>query len=237
MGDYQGTGSSTDRYAESDLYRDGVGYKFIANGWGSGWQSHDISWNGTSFTVKSLNGSVGENYSPAGYPTVFCGLYSDPPKQSIGKCGLPGSVTSLKSVKTGWRWKANGNTSDYNAAWDIWLGNGGTLSSYLMVWLRDPPGQQPAGAPILAGATVAGLPGTWTIVTGNVNGHPIVNYVREEGKDLGELEFDVMDVYRDAMNRKYNLPGSEILAVAVGFEVWTGPITNLVSEDFYVDVN
>jgi hypothetical protein len=46
-----------------------------------------------------------------------------------------------------------------------------------------------------------------------------------------------MDVYKDAMNRKYNLPGSEILAVAVGFEVWNGPITNLVSEDFYVDVN
>jgi hypothetical protein len=235
-GDYQGTGTSSDRYAESDIYRDGVGYKFIANGWGSGWQNHKISWNGTSFTVASLNGNVGENYSPAGYPTVFCGLYSEPPKPSIGTCGLPGAISSLHSIKTGWRWKATGNGGQYNAAWDIWLGNGNSLSSYLMVWLRDPPGQQPAGAAATAGVTVAGLPGQWNIWTGNVNGHPIVNYVKAEGQDLPELEYDVMDVYRDAIKRNYNLPGSNILAVAVGYEVWNGPITNLVTEDFYVDV-
>jgi hypothetical protein len=233
-GQYQGTGSSTDQYAEADIFRDGVGYKFIANGWGSGWQSHSISWNGTSFKVASLNGSQGANYSPAGYPTMFCGLYSM--KQSIDSCGLPGAVSSLKSVKTGWRWQANGNSGQYNAAWDIWLGNGNNLSAYLMVWLRDPPGQQPAGAAATAGATVTGLPGTWTIWTGDVNGHPIVNYVKGEGQDLGELEYDVMDVYRDAIKRGYNLPGSNIIAVAVGYEVWNGPITNLVTDDFYVDV-
>jgi hypothetical protein len=26
------------------------------------------------------------------------------------------------------------------------------------------------------------------------------------------------------------------MAVAVGYEVWNGPITNLVTDDFYVDV-
>lgn len=233
-GAYQGSGSTTDRYAESDIYRSGVGYKFIANGWGSNWQSHNISWNGTSFTVASLAGSQGANYAPAGYPTMFCGLYSE--KQSQGKCGLPAAVSGLKTVKTGWRWKANGNNGQYNAAWDIWLGNGNSLSSYLMVWLRDPPGQQPAGAAATSGATVPGLPGTWTIWTGNVNGKPIVNYVAAEGQDKSELEFDVMDVYRDVQKRNYNLPGSNLLSVAIGFEVWNGPITNLVTEDFYVDV-
>jgi hypothetical protein len=233
-GIYQGTGSSTEQYAESDIYRDGVGYMFIANGWGSGWQSHSISWNGTSFKVESLSGSQGENYSPAGYPTVFCGLYSM--KKSVGSCGLPGAVSSLKSVKTGWRWQANGNSGQYNAAWDIWLGNGNDLSAYLMVWLRDPPGQQPAGAAATAGVTVTGLPGMWNIWTGNVNGHPIVNYVKSEGQDLPELEYDVLDVYRDAIKRGYSLPGSNLLAVAVGYEVWNGPISNLVTDDFYVDV-
>jgi hypothetical protein len=233
-GIYQGTGNSTEQYAEADIYRDGVGYMFIANGWGDNWQNHSLSWNGTSFTVKTLNGTQGANYSPAGYPTMFCGLYSM--KQSIGSCGLPGAVTSLKTVKTGWRWNANGNNGQYNAAWDIWLGNGNNLSAYLMVWLRDPPGQQPAGAAAIAGATVTGLPGSWSIWTGNVNGHPIVNYVKGEGQDLAELEFDVMDVYRDAIKRGYSLPGSNIIAVAVGYEVWNGPITNLVTEDFYVDV-
>ena len=164
---------------------------------------------------------------------MFCGLYSQ--KQS-DKCGLPGAISSLTSVKTGWRWVANGNNGQFNAAWDIWLGNGSTLSSYLMVWLRDPPGQQPAGSPGLSGVTIAGVPGSWNVWKGMVNGLPIVNYVQQEGHDLGELEFDVLDVYRDAIKQSYNLPGTNLLAVAVGYEVWNGPITNLVTEDFYVDV-
>lgn len=241
-GVYQGTGSTQDRYAESDVYRNGVGYMFIANGWGENWKSHDITYNGTSFTVKSFQGSQGTSqsmmYAPAGYPTVFCGLYSlDPPKQSSGQCGLPADLASVKTAKTGWRWKANGNNGQYNAAWDIWLGNGNSLSAYLMVWLRDPPGQQPAGAGVLTGATVDGLPGQWRIIAGTVNGRPIVNYVKEEGQDLSELEFDVMTVYNDAKKRNLNLPGDKLLAVAIGYEIWNGPVTNLVTEDFYVDVN
>jgi hypothetical protein len=237
QGTYQGKGSidgsdMATRYAEQDVYRNGVGYKFIANGWGTNWKSHSISWSGTSFTVNSLEGTQGSDYSPAGYPSMFCGLYSQ--KQS--DCSLPITISAAKSIKTGWRWKANGNNGQYNAAWDIWLGNSGKLSAYLMVWQRDPPGQQPAGSVALAGATVTGLPGSWNIWKGSVNGLPIVNYVQPEGKDLSELEFNVLDVYNDAIKRGYNLPGSQILAVAVGYEVWNGPVMNLVTEDFYVDV-
>jgi len=231
-GMFQGSGESSDQFAEGDVARNGVGYKFIANGWGPKWQSHTIGWKGTSFTVKSFAGSVGDKYEPAGYPSIFCGLYS---KKQSDDCGLPIDISKAKSIKTGWRWKANGNTGQYNAAWDIWLGNGGNLSAYLMVWLRDPPGQQPAGAAATAGATVPGLPGTWNVWKGSVNGLPIVNYVLPEGKDLSELEFNVLDVYNDAMKRQ-SLPGSQILAVAVGYEIWNGPITNLTTEDFYVDV-
>jgi Glycosyl hydrolase family 12 len=233
-GAYQGTGETTDRYWEDNVARNGVGYKFIANGWGPGFQNHNISYNGTSFTIVSFNGTRGDKYEPAGFPTMFCGLYSE--KQSEGSCGLPADVASLKQIRTGMRWKANGNTAAYNTSWDIWLGNGGSLSSYLMVWLRDPPQEQPAGAGALTGVTVAGVPGTWKTVVGNVNGRPIVNYVKDEGQDLAELEFDVMAFYNDAKMRNYNLPGSQILSVAVGFEIWAGPITNLVLEDFYVDV-
>jgi len=236
-GSYQGLGmiSGSDqptRYSQSDVYRNGVGYMFIANGWGENWQDHAISWNGTSFTVQSFDGTQGKNYAPAGYPSMFCGLYSM--KQS--DCALPMAISAAHSIKTGWRWKANGNNGQYNAAWDIWLGDNGKLTSYLMVWLRDPPGQQPAGSAALAGAAVTGLPGSWNIVKGSVNGLPIVNYVQPEGKDLGELEFDVLDVYKDAIKRNYALPGAQILAVAVGYEIWNGPVTNLVTEDFYVDV-
>ena len=32
------------------------------------------------------------------------------------------------------------------------------------------------------------------------------------------------------------IPGDQINAVAVGFEIWEGPITGLESVDFYVNV-
>ena len=79
-----------------------------------------------------------------------------------------------------------------NAAWDVWLGTSSQFQSYLMVWLRDPPGRRPRG------------------------GRIIVN---------------------DAKSRSaLTLPGDTVRAVAVGFEFWTGPFTNVVSEDFYIKV-
>jgi len=39
----------------------------------------------------------------------------------------------------------------------------------------------------------------------------------------------------DAETRGLTVPGSHVLSVAVGFEIWNGPITNLESVDFYVD--
>ena len=53
---------------------------------------------------------------------------------------------------------------------------------------------------------------------------------------VGKLEFDMMEFVRDTSTRSISLPGSTILSVAVGFEIWNGPVTNLVSQDFYVDV-
>jgi hypothetical protein len=35
--------------------------------------------------------------------------------------------------------------------------------------------------------------------------------------------------------RGLQVPGTHILSVAVGFEIWNGPVTNLQSIDFYVD--
>ena len=46
-----------------------------------------------------------------------------------------------------------------------------------------------------------------------------------------------MDFLRDAEARGLSYPGTHINAVAVGFEIWEGPITNLETLDFYVEVN
>jgi hypothetical protein len=232
-----GNGRSSDRYHKADVTRNGQNYFIMANGWGPNFGSQEISWNGTSFKVESMTGSQGQQYQPASYPTVFCGVYSDSRSR---ECGLPAALSSITTLRTGWSWLPNGNAGEYNAAYDIWLGNGtdrSTHSAFMMVWYREPVGQQPAGAPRENDVTVEGVPGTWNIWTGSVNNRPIINWVRRENQDTLALEFDIMDFVRDAERRGIMVPGSHVLSVAVGFEIWNGPVSNLESVDFYVDVN
>ncbi len=229
-----GQGSSSDRWTKADVKRDDVSYYFMANGWGPKFESQSVSWLGTSFSVESMQGKRGDGYEPASYPTVFCGVYSD---SRSGQCGLPKAVSQLQSLRTGWRWNAGGNAGQYNAAYDIWLSNNGDISghsSFLMVWLRDPPGQQPAGQRRVNSASVTNAPGMWNIWVGAVGGKPCISYVRAEGQDSPELEIDAMDFIRDAAARDIDVPGSTVLSVAVGFEIWNGPVAGLKSEDFYV---
>lgn len=228
-----GEGHSSDRYAKGQVTRDGRNYSFMANGWGPKFESHSIAWNGTSFTVENMLGSPGDNYEPASYPTMFCGQYSSDRSLS---CGLPAAISALTSLRTGWKWAANGNATDYNVAYDIWLADAaGGFTGYFMVWLRDPPGQQPAGSPTQhRGVSVANAPGVWDIWQGQVNRSPIINYVRPEGQDTEQIDFDVLDFIRDAQARGLEVPGEQILSVAIGFEIWEGPITNLQTLDFYV---
>lgn len=235
-GTMMGMGSSSERYETAFVSRNDVPYILITNGWGPGFSDHTISWDGSSFIVQSMNGSAGTMGQPASYPTVFCGRYS---VMEVPDCGLPAPRDTITSLKTGWRWAANGNEGEYNAAYDIWVGTGTQLQGYLMVWLRDPPSFQPAGSPNMAhqGVTVEGVPGVWNIWDGMVNGLPIINWVRAEGDDSTEIEFDVLSFLSDAEARGLGFPGSHINSVAVGFEIWEGPITNLESLDFYVHVN
>jgi len=230
-----GSGSSTDRYKKADVTRDGKNYFFMANGWGPGFVSQNVTWNGTSFTV-TMNGMQGPNFQPASYPTVFCGAYSDSRSK---ECGLPATLDSMNALRTGWSWDANGNDSQYNAAYDIWLGtttDRSSFSGYLMVWYREPVGQQPAGQlTAFRGISVQNVPGTWNIWTGQVGGKPIINFVRAEGQDTHDMEFDILDFVRDVRARNLTVPGTTVLSVAVGFEMWQ-PVNELKSKDFYVDV-
>ncbi len=65
-----------------------------------------------------------------------------------------------------------------------------------------------------------------------MNDRPIINCVRRASMDSPELEFDLMVCIRDAQMRGLTLTGTQVIAVAVGFEIWQGPITNLESKDF-----
>jgi hypothetical protein len=230
-----GSGSSTDRYKKADVTRDGQNYFFMANGWGPGFVSQNVTWNGTSFTV-TMQGMQGPNYQPASYPTVFCGAYSDSRSK---ECGLPATLDSMTALRTGWSWDPNGNDGQYNAAYDIWLGtttDRSSFSGYLMVWYREPVGQQPAGQKMLTGVSVQNVSGTWDVWTGQVGGKPIINFVRAEGQDTHDMEFDILDFVRDVRARNLTVPGTTVLSVAVGFEMWQ-PVNELKSKDFYVEVD
>ncbi|HXS15633.1 MAG TPA: hypothetical protein VN764_00505, partial [Polyangiaceae bacterium] len=230
----EGEGESSMQYETAFVSRNDVPYILITNGWGPGFGSHTIAWSGTSFIVKSTEGSAGPGGQPASYPSLFCGRYSVP---DVPDCGLPAPIASLSSLKTGWRWAQNGSPGQYNAAYDIWLGNGTQFSQYLMVWLHDPDDYQPAGAPTEhAGVTVEGLPGVWDIWEGTVNNRPIINWVKAPGDEIEEIEFDVLSLLADAQARSLSVTGDQINAVAVGFEIWEGPVSNLETKDFYVDV-
>jgi hypothetical protein len=231
-----GSGSASQQYFGTDVTRDGATYRFITNWWGMGWTGGDISYNGTSFTVSSAMGTSMPDGTPIGYPATYCGQYSE--SGVHGNCGLPAALSTIDKLWTGWKW-SSADTGQYNAAWDIWMGTASARQSYLMVWLRDPKGRQPAGNAGMSNVTVAGEPGTWNIRYGTVNSLPIVNYVRVEGQDACEFEFNVMDFVNDAKARSATtpaimLPGDTVRAVAVGFEFWTGPFANVSSQDFYV---
>jgi hypothetical protein len=231
-----GSGDSTAKYLGADVMRDSNTYRFITNWWGQGWTSSDVSYDGTSFSVANAMGTSMPDGTPIGYPATYCGLYSE--NAAHGDCGLPAAFSTIDKLWTGWKWSSS-DKGQYNAAWDIWLGTASTFQSYLMVWLRDPPGRQPAGNAIISNVTVANVPGTWIIRYGTVNSHPIVNYVRPEGQDACEFEFNVMDFVNDAQARSATtsalmLPGDTVRAIAVGFEFWTGPFASVSSDDFYI---
>lgn len=232
-----GTGRTSDRYYSADVVREGVNYTIMANGWGPKFQSQTISWNGTAFKVDAMQGTMGDNYEPASYPTVFCGQYSN---SSSGECGLPAAVSSINTLKSGWITKTNDTAGQYNIAYDIWVGTGPSMASFngfLMVWLRDPAGQQPIGSKVKIGLTIPNVPGIWDLWAGYNGTRPCISYVRQEDKPSTQIDFDVMDFWRDMQGRGYLEDATHILSVAVGFEIWNGPITNLETTDFCVKVN
>jgi hypothetical protein len=230
-------GQTTMQYHGVDVLRDGKNYRMITNGWGTGWDNHDISWLGTSLSINTYAGSRQDNGAPAGYPSVFCGRYSD----TSMDCGLPMPLSSVTALNTAVSWTHPTGDGTYNVAYDVWLGDGmgggfRSLQSYFMVWLKDPADESPAGSLQEEGVTVANAPGVWNIIAGEVNGLPIVNYVRAEGDELDAMAFDIMDFIRDGQTRNLQFPGNDLLAVAIGFEIWSGPVTGLKLEDFCLDI-
>jgi hypothetical protein len=86
------------------------------------------------------------------------------------------------------------------------------------------------------GVTVPGVTGVWDIWAGTALGKPVISYVRAEGTVTNELSFDVLTFLDHAKSADFAIPGTEVMSVAIGFEIWQGPISNLKIDDFCVEI-
>lgn len=219
------SGSTQMQFGSANVSRNGVPYRFQANGWGSGWSGHDISWIGSAMTVNSLEG-FSENGTPVGEPTVGCGLVAD---GSTTDCGLPRLLGDLESLAMGLRW-TQGSGDDFSVRLEALLGSdGNTLDdavARIAVVLRQAPDQQPVGS--LLGST--GLAGqSWEIWGGTASNLSMVTYVPTSGQS-NELEIDMTDFFE---NLQTTINFDRVLGASMAFEAF-GPVNGLSSTDFCV---
>ncbi|HEX7476497.1 MAG TPA: hypothetical protein VF331_01695 [Polyangiales bacterium] len=234
-----GSGMITDGTGSAQVTRDGRNYVVQNNVWGAN-AAQTLSYNGPSFEVKAQSGNNGGGGQPVSYPSAFIG--SNYGRGTSGS-NLPKQVSAIQSVQTGFSHNADGAISgQYNATYDVWFSTnaGGDTQApsggYLMVWLFDPSNEQPMGSVVQAGATVAGMPGTWDVWQGTNSGKPCISYVRTQ--PTTSIEFDLNLFIKDATTR----PSAPIQSnwylsnVFAGFEIWSGGV-GLKCNAFYAIVN
>jgi hypothetical protein len=240
-GNLSGSGMITDKYGAVMVMRDGRSYFVQNNVWGDT-TTQSLSYNGTTFEVKTQTGSnqpSGPNaMGPVSYPSTFIG--SNYSRATTGS-NLPKQVSALKSVKTGWSNNAtSGISGTYNAAYDVWFSTnaGGDAMApsggYLMVWYGKPNGAQPIGSADPTPVTIPGVSGSWEVWLGQNGGRPCISYVRTQPTD--SLEFDLNAFIQNAVTRGGSIQSSWYLSnVFAGFEIWSGGV-GLKTTAFYAIV-
>jgi hypothetical protein len=241
-GNLSGSGMITERSGAVMVMRDGRSYFVQNNVWGDAATTQSLSYNGTTFEVKTQTGSnqaSGSNaMGPVSYPSTFIGSNFN---RATSGSNLPKQVSALKTVKTGWSNNAgSGISGTYNAAYDVWFstGAGGDAMApsggYLMVWYSKPNGAQPIGSADPTPVTIPGVSGTWEVWLGQNNGKPCISYVRTQSTE--SLEFDLNAFIQHAVTRGGSIQSSWYLSnVFAGFEIWSGGV-GLKTTAFYAIV-
>lgn len=223
-----GSGTLTDQYEAKHVKRDGQDYVIQNNVWGDDGQQ-TISYVGTTFKIDSVSGTGNTAGAPLSYPSVFIGSNYD---RATEGSNLPLLVSQIQSVQTSWTWKSNGAPGDWNVSYDVWFSTSAAgdpeapSGGYLMVWLHDPAGAQPAGSN-QGSATIDGV--SYTVWFGN----RVVSYVRDQ--EATSVTFDLNVFIRDAVTKGYLQDSWYLTNVFGGFEIWSGG-TGLETTDFYIIV-
>ena len=218
------------------------GKQIVLDGLGAYGVQNDVFSIGTSIAMTASygGGKVGFTATPMwsgsslnAFPAVVSGWVTGGEFVSTGQGGYaggktigPGGSTALASMNTTWSWSAGGATSNWDAAYDIWLASNPDplkAGTELMVWVGH-NGVSPLGGQTNA-VTISGVSGTWTYSTStNPTGQPVISYVSSTNNT--NVSLNLLPFLQDAVNRSVALTtGSYLLSVQAGFELYSGGST------------
>jgi hypothetical protein len=216
----------------------GKSYIIQNNNWGNPTGSDQLlTYRDNSFTVTTSTGSGSQ--APASFPSIYIGASGQVAGGTFSTRSddhLPKQISAITSANSTFR--HTGTSGALNATYDIWFSDvvpsttseyDDALDGFIMLWLYDPPNQQPIGSP---GPTVTIGGQQWVVWTGprgaggNCQGtpcsanRPVVSYVATSPRT--SFSGDLKPFFTDAATR--GIPANWYLTdVFAGFECWSGP--------------
>lgn len=221
----------------------GKSYIIQNNNWGNpDGTDQTIEYRDNSFTIVQATGAGPGAGVPASFPSIYIGANGDTQGglfSTSSDDNLPKQISTIQSIQT--KFKYNRAGGNYNAAYDVWFSASppnapyeDAISGFVMVWLYDPPQNQPIGSPLPEQANIAGR--NWQVWVGQRGGSrananaPVVSYVATQ--TLMEMQFDLLDFIKDATKHGIQ-PSWYLTDVFAGFEIWDGNGTQgLAVEEF-----
>ena len=239
-----GPGSRDLDFQRVKIKAGGKSYIIQNNNWGNPeGTDQTIEYRDNSFTIVGATGAGAGGGVPASFPSIYIGANGDTQGglfSTSSDDNLPKQISTIQSIQT--KFKYNRASGNYNAAYDVWFASSppnapyeDAISGFVMVWLYDPPQNEPiGGSPLPEQANIAGH--NWQVWVGPRGGSrananaPVVSYVATQ--TLMELQFDLLDFIKDAAKHGIQ-PSWYLTDVFAGFEIWDGNGTQgLAVEEF-----
>ncbi len=214
----------------------GGGYNVQNNGFNlqGATQCVTVNSSGTNWSVTT-NANVPTNGAPSGYPSIYAGCHWG--TCSPNQRGMPIPYISITSSPTTWNVtpQSNGN---WDIAYDIWFNpnsstNNNSTGLELMVWINHMGSIQPAGSVVASNVAIGGR--TWNIWrSGSTQNRGTISYVATNS--TSSFNFDLLNIYRDLVNRGYMSPNQWLIDIEAGTEIWTAG-SNFATNSFSACVN
>ena len=238
MGTIGGPGGENLDYQRVKVAVGGKSYVIQNNNWGNpGGSDQLLTYVNNSFTVTSSTGSGSQ--APASFPSIFIGANGDTQGGTFStreNDGLPKQISAIGTAMSTFR--HTGTSGAINATYDIWFSDvvpnataeyDDALDGFVMLWLYDPPNQQPIGSVVRSNVMIGGR--AWNVWVGprNAGGNcqgttcsssrPVVSYVATSTST--SFSGDLKPFFTDAA--QHGIPANWYLTdVFAGFECWSG---------------